>query len=565
MKNSLKIEEKNYDIAMLSKAAWQSMAPFWPLENLIACNPLQGFENLPFSEALAKASIYFEQENLPPEIEEINRQTIKWCQAFFDQCQSTIKMPNRYLGFYGAWLKLAKFDGKLHKNSAAKIKQISLMPLSAEDAISECLSALSIPQNEQEKFLTLILATMPGWAAHVKYLGEWKCKEKKFDSNQIDYLAVRLATTLLIWPEAKNLILWHEKRKLNNCIRPASEMLPSLADFGFEDQLAYAKGSLTTMGLTSNFVPIVVLCGHGSATENNAYASALDCGACGGRHGGGNAKILATILNSQKVRQGLSGQGILIPAKTRFIAAQHNTTTDDIEIYAQEGVASLEKLKLDLKAAQQSNNKWRSNKMGHDFSEKKSVSHAQKCSVNWAETRPEWGLARNASFIVAKRDLTKNIDLDGRSFLHSYDWQQDVDGSALNLILTAPMVVAQWINTQYLFSTINNVAYGSGSKITQNIVGKIGVMQGNGSDLMHGLPLQSVFSCDSEAYHQPIRLTTFIHAPTNLVDKAIYKNEILQKLFSNAWVHVLCLDPRSEKLYSLQQELIWKEYQQTES
>ena len=200
--------------------------------------------------------------------------------------------------------------------------------------------------------------------------------------------------------------------------------------------------------------------------------------------------------------------------------------------------------------------------MGHSVSEEESTSYVEKRSVNWAETRHEWGLARNASFIVAKRDLTKNIDLDGRSFLHSYDWRIDEDGSALNLILTAPMVVAQWINSQYLFSTINNVAYGSGSKITQNIVGKIGVMQGNGSDLMHGLPLQSVFSSDLESYHQPLRLTTFVHAPTKLIDQAIHKNEILQKLFGNRWVHIFCLDPISNKIYSLQRDLTWQEYKQ---
>ncbi|NBV07272.1 MAG: DUF2309 family protein [Proteobacteria bacterium] len=357
-------------------------------------------------------------------------------------------------------------------------------------------------------------------------------------------------------PKAANKI----KQKLNDQLKQTSKTNPSLEDLSLEDQLAYAKGALTTIGLTSDFAPIVVLCGHGSTTENNAYATALDCGACGGRHGGSNAKILAAILNNKEVRKRLAINSISIPAQTKFIAAQHNTTTDDIELYVEEKNFDLEKLKLDLKAAQKSNSKWRSGKMGEKLSEKDSVSHVEKRSVNWAETRPEWGLARNASFIVAKRDLTKNIDLDGRSFLHSYDWQQDIDGSSLNLILTAPMVVAQWINSQYLFSTINNVAYGSGSKITQNIVGKIGVMQGNASDLMHGLPLQSVFSKDNQSYHQPLRLTTLVHAPTELIDKAIYKNEILQKLFGNSWVHIFCLDPISSKIFSLQKNLTWQEY-----
>ena len=581
-----------------------------------------------------------------------------------------------------------------------------------------------------------MLVSLSGWASYVKYLEEWKCDDTKNYNHQIDYLAVRLTITLLIWRDAKALLLWHQniapqqkpliqmlaiernekiyqknltekllissklqskkdakipdaqfvfcidvrsepmrraieakgnyqtfgfagffgipvkieneitqesysscpvllkpkhkivekssfselelekeierfkkfgivkkfyqslkygfttpfvlaeaigvwsggwmafhsvapksankvKKKLNNHAGCSSKTVPFLEGLSLEDQLASAKGALVTMGLTSNFAPIVVLCGHGSTTENNAYATALDCGACGGRHGGSNAKILAAVLNNKEVRTGLEHHSIFIPAQTKFIAAQHNTTTDDIELYAEEKTLDLEKVKLDLKAAQKINSKWRSNKMGHSVSEEESVSHVEKRSVNWAETRPEWGLARNASFIVAKRSLTENIDLDGRSFLHSYDWQQDIDGSALNLILTAPMVVAQWINSQYLFSTINNVAFGSGSKITQNIVGKVGVMQGNGSDLMHGLPLQSVFISDHEAYHQPLRLTTFVHAPTNLIDKAICKNEILQKLFSNGWVHLLCLDPKSGKIYCLKQDLIWQEYQQS--
>lgn len=737
MTNSLQMKkqnhQENYEIADLAKAAWKKMAPFWPLENLIACNPLQGFENLPFEEALKKATTYFEQENLPQEIEEINRQTIKWCPAFFDQGQSTIKMPNRHLGFYKSWLQLAKFDEKLHKNFGDKIKEISSLDFSSQDAISQCLKKLNIAKSEQEKFLTLMLTTLPGWASYVKYLGEWKCEETEFNNNQIDYLAVRLAITLLIWPEAKNLISWHQnivpqqkpeiqmvaidknekiyqkdliekliiqskleseknkktpdaqfvfcidvrsepmrfalelqgnyetfgfagffgiaaqienqiskesysscpvllkpkhkiveksssselelqkeierfkkfgivkkfyqslkygfttpfvlaeaigvwsggwmafhsvapksaikvKKKLNNHTGCSSKTTPFLEGLSLEDQLASAKGALTTMGLTSNFAPIVVLCGHGSATENNAYATALDCGACGGRHGGSNAKILAAILNNTEVRKGLAYYSIFIPAQTQFIAAQHNTTTDHIELYAEEKKLDLEKLKFDLKAAQKINSKWRLNKMGQGASQEESINHVEKRSANWAETRPEWGLARNAAFIVAKRSLTQNIDLDGRSFLHSYDWQIDEDGSALNLILTAPMVVAQWINSQYLFSTINNVAYGSGSKITQNIVGKIGVMQGNASDLMHGLPLQSVFSKDHDAYHQPLRLTTIVNAPTNLIDKAVYKNEILQKLFRNKWVHIFCLDPRDDKFYLLQQDLTWKKY-----
>ena len=76
-------------------------------------------------------------------------------------------------------------------------------------------------------------------------------------------------------------------------------------------------------------------------------------------------------------------------------------------------------------------------------------------------------------------------------------------------------------NSQYLFSTLDNVAYGAGSKITKNITGKIGIMQGNASDLMSGLPLQSVYRSDKEAYHETVRLMTIVYAPSGFIDKII--------------------------------------------
>lgn len=321
------------------------------------------------------------------------------------------------------------------------------------------------------------------------------------------------------------------------------------------DQVFYAESALNMIGLRENFAKLLVLCGHGSATENNPYASALDCGACGGNHGGPNAKILAAILNNPDVRTCLKQKGIEIPDDTLCIAAEHNTTTDEVTIYVETAKNEsheklLEQLKADLAKASHANSKKRY--LQFDSSTPSfAKNQILKRSSDWAELRPEWGLARNAGFIVGPRSLTKHLDLQGRCFLHSYDWTKDQSGKSLETILTAPMVVAEWINMQYFFSTIDNVTYGSGSKLTHNVVGKFGIMQGNASDLMHGLPLQSVNSADNQKYHEPIRLQVVIYAPRAMVESVIGKHEILKTLFFNNWVGLVLIDPRDHKPYRL--------------
>lgn len=327
------------------------------------------------------------------------------------------------------------------------------------------------------------------------------------------------------------------------------------------DQALYAEAVLRIMGLTDHFGKFVIFCGHGSSTQNNPYASGLDCGACGGNHGGGNAKALAAILNKTSIRDRLYERGIFIAPDTQFLAAEHNTTTDDMFIF-EDGVHPslnkevLKKLHDDLKEAKTKNAASRVSYFDVS-SQINPIEETTRRSQDWSEVRPEWGLARNAAFIIAPRQLSKHLDLEGRCFLHSYDWVKDEQLTSLETILTAPMVVAQWINTQYLFSTVDNVNYGSGSKVTHNVTGKIGVMQGNSSDLMHGLPLQSVNATDTINYHQPQRLLTIIHAPRKNVSAIIDRQEILKTLFFNAWVHLIVIEPTENRAYQLQTTGEW--------
>tara|TARA_Y100000588_G_scaffold395284_1_gene522362 strand:+ start:3120 stop:5282 length:2163 start_codon:yes stop_codon:yes gene_type:complete len=324
----------------------------------------------------------------------------------------------------------------------------------------------------------------------------------------------------------------------------------------WSQQCDYALQALRMIGLVDNFASIVVVTSHIAQTDNNSYATALNCGACGSNSGLVNAKLLATILNNKQVRDYLKKHNIIIPKETYVIAAEHNTTTDEVMLYDNQNFLEinkdiLEKLRKDLKIVQHKVLQERSEAL-----QKKSVHSMLKRSCDWSQVRPEWGLAKNASMIIGPRQFSQSINLEGRSFLHSYDWQLDPDMSLLRTIMTAPMVVAHWINMQYLFSTLNNVIYGSGSKVTHNLTGKFGIMQGNTSDLMTGLSLQSIASSDTQLYHDPVRLTVVIYAPVKYVIDVVASEEQIKELVVNEWLHVYCYEPDKKQMVCINQDML---------
>ena len=121
------------------------------------------------------------------------------------------------------------------------------------------------------------------------------------------------------------------------------------------------------------------------------------------------------------------------------------------------------------------------------------------------------------------------------------------------------MTVTQWINNHYYFSTVDNSIYGGGSKITHNITGQFGVVQGNGGDLKMGLPLQSLFASDENMYHQPLRLTVMIQAPINRVSDIISRNPGTKTLLDNEWIYLLVMDPTNEnEIFKYEKSIQWK-------
>ena len=323
-----------------------------------------------------------------------------------------------------------------------------------------------------------------------------------------------------------------------------------------EEKVSIVKSAFDLMGW-KQFAPLVLFVGHGSHSANNPFSSSLDCGACAASPGRHNARMIAKLANLSEVRQALAEtHSVMIPENTIFLGAEHNTTTDDIVLFDSEVPHShkqlVQNLKTNLEQAQQTATQDRLGVQDH------SVSSAQKKANDWGETRPEWGLAKNAGFIVGPRKLTKNTNLDGRCFLHSYDWELDTTGKALEGIMQGPMVVTQWINNHYYFSTVDNNTYGGGTKITHNITGKFGVVQGNGGDLKMGLPLQSLFSSDDAMHHQPLRLSVMIQAPIARVSEILLSNSNLKTLLDNEWIYLMVMDPKqNNEIYRYKKSIKW--------
>ncbi|MEE4190768.1 MAG: DUF2309 domain-containing protein [Halieaceae bacterium] len=306
-----------------------------------------------------------------------------------------------------------------------------------------------------------------------------------------------------------------------------------------EEKIALAEGLLRGMSLTSVFAPLVVLAGHGASTENNPYASALDCGACGGHAGDANSRIAVQILNDSAVRAGLIERGIEIPADTQFVAALHDTTTDEIILLDEEQLqpsAELEGFRFHAELAGRATR----NERAGSLAEKSGDALLLRGS-DWSQVRPEWGLAGCRAFIAAPRDKTRGIDLDGRTFLHEYEHQRDEEHAVLETILTAPLVVASWITMQYYGSTVDNLHFGSGDKTLHNVVSGIGVLEGVEGDLRTGLPMQSLH--DGESFlHEPLRLMAVIAAPMEAIDYVIYQHGGLADLVNNGWIQMHALD-----------------------
>jgi uncharacterized protein len=337
--------------------------------------------------------------------------------------------------------------------------------------------------------------------------------------------------------------------------------------FTIEEMADRVEGLLKSIGLVKDFAPVIYVIGHGSSSVNNPHYAAYDCGACSGRPGSVNARVICFMANHPEVRTLLSLRGIEIPEATQFLGGLHDTTRDEIAFYDEESLTrrNREMHQTHVKTFESAllqNAKERSRRFysiktngldDHSIHQK-----IKERSVSLFEPRPELNHATNTLCIIGRRSLTKNIFLDRRSFLNSYDYSIDSDGKHLLGILKAAAPVCGGINLEYFFSRVDNQKLGAGTKLPHNVMGLFGVANGIEGDLRPGLPSQMI------EVHDPLRLLVIVEHHPDIVLKILKTDPATYEWFLNEWVHLVVVDPVSRK-FSVFREGMFLPYQPLES
>jgi uncharacterized protein YbcC (UPF0753/DUF2309 family) len=139
--------------------------------------------------------------------------------------------------------------------------------------------------------------------------------------------------------------------------------------------------------------------------------------------------------------------------------------------------------------------------------------------------------------------MTRNIFLDRRPFMNSYDYRNDPEGKYLLNILNAAAPVCGGINLEYYFSRVDQVKLGAGTKLPHNVIGLFGVANGVEGDLRPGLPSQMI------EVHDPIRILFVVEHIPEIVLKTIQRNPATYEWFINEWVQLAVKDPATKVIY----------------
>lgn len=320
--------------------------------------------------------------------------------------------------------------------------------------------------------------------------------------------------------------------------------------FTIEEMSNRVEALLKSIGLVKEFAPLVYVIGHGSSTVNNPHYAAYDCGACSGRPGSVNARVICFMANHPEVRKVLASRGLTIPESTQFVGGLHDTTRDEIAFFDESSLSQKNKEQHDaneiiINKALDHNAKERSRRFesidtsltAHRIHDK-----IKRRSVSLFEPRPELNHATNTLCVIGRRDLTKHIFLDRRAFMNSYDYTIDPEGTILANIMKPIGPVCGGINLEYFFSRVDNQKLGAGTKLPHNVMGLFGVANGIDGDLRPGLPSQMI------EVHDPVRLMVIVDHFPEIILKTIKSLDAMYEWYINEWIHLTAVNPVTGEL-----------------
>ena len=337
-----------------------------------------------------------------------------------------------------------------------------------------------------------------------------------------------------------------------SCEHPKQEPTPEDQQLGYTDaeQADKIEAFLRIIGLVKGYSSFVVMVGHGSISQNNPHLAAYDCGACSGRHSGPNARSFAAMANRPEIRAILKERGLDITDSTWFLGCEHNTCDEkftwyDVELIPPALQSAFEKMQQEVYKSSQYSAHERCRRLAsapRNPSKEQALKHIIGRSYDFSQARPELGHATNAVCFIGRRSATQGAFFDRRIFLISYDPKTDPEGDILEKILLAAGPVGAGISLEYYFSTVDNERYGSGSKITHNVNGLFGVMDGSSGDLRTGLPRQMI------EIHEAMRLQIVVEHSEEVLTRIYLAQPILEELIGKGWVLLSAKDPDSDRI-----------------